>query len=114
MIQGMPLVIYPVKDVAQAQAAYTKFLGVEPYVSSPYYVGYKVGGQEVGLDPNGHAHGLTGPIAYWVVDDIHAAVQTCLDAGAQTQQAVRDVGGGMLVAIVKDADGNLTGLRQMP
>ena len=114
MIQGVPLIVYPVKDIAQAQAAYTKYVGVEPYVASPYYVGYKVGGQEIGLDPHGFEHGLTGPVAYWEVDDIHASVQAFLDAGAQTQQGIQDVGGGLLIALVKDADGNITGLRQAP
>ena len=35
-----------------------------------------------------------------------------LDAGAEAHQRVRDVGGGKLVASVKDADGNVIGLLQ--
>ena len=83
-------------------------------MASPYYVGYKVGDQEVGLDPHGHEHGLTGPVPYWEVDDIHASLQAFLDAGAQTQQGITDVGGGLLIALAKDPDGNITGLRQAP
>ncbi len=58
--------------------------------------------------------GMTGPIGYWHVDDIKKSLQSLLDAGAQTQQDVKDVGGGMLIASVKDADGNVIGLKQAP
>jgi predicted enzyme related to lactoylglutathione lyase len=74
-------------------------------------VGYRIGDQEVGLDPNGHSAGQTGPLAYREVADIHQALKALLDAGGQTQQDVHDVGGGLLIATVKDADGNLIGLR---
>jgi predicted enzyme related to lactoylglutathione lyase len=37
-----------------------------------------------------------------------------LEAGAEVQQATRDVGGGKLIAIVKDPDGNSIGLIQSP
>ena len=71
-----------------------------------YYVGFSVGGQDVGLDPNGHSQGMTGPVGYWQVDDIEETLTLLLDAGAKAQQAVKDVGGGKLIASVKDSDGN--------
>ena len=113
-IQGIKQLVYPVKDIAQAKVLYSKLLGVEPYVDSPYYVGFRVGDQEIGLDPNGHSQGLTGPIGYYEVDDIKKSLQSLLDVGGQVQQDVRDVGGGMLIASVKDADGNSIGLKQLP
>jgi predicted enzyme related to lactoylglutathione lyase len=114
MTSGFNTVIYPVKDLAQAKTLYSKLLGVEPYADAAYYVGFRVGGQEVGLDPHGHDQGLTGPAAYWEVDDIEESLRVLLDAGAETQRPVRDVGGGKLIATVKDADGNVTGLTQSP
>lgn len=108
------LIVYPVKDVARATTLYRTLLGVDPYVESPYYVGFRVGGQEIGLDPNGHKQGLTGPIGYWETKDIKESLRALLDAGAETQQDVKDVGGGKLIAWVKDADGNITGLVQSP
>ncbi len=57
---------------------------------------------------------MTGPVGYWHVNDIKKTLQLLLDAGAQAQQEVKDVGGGKLVASVKDADGNVTGLIQSP
>ena len=112
MIQGIRLFIYPVKDLAQAKTLYSKLLGIEPYVAGAYYVGFKVGDQEIGLDPNGHKQGMTGPIDYWQVNDIKKSLQSFLAAGAQVQQEVKDVGGGRLIASVKDADGNIIGLIQ--
>ena len=106
--------IYPVRDVAQAKRLFSALLGVEPYMDGVYYVGYKVGDQEIGLDPNGHNAGMTGPVGYWHVDDIQKSLQQLLDAGAQTQQAVRDVGRGKLIATLTDTDGNVIGLIQSP
>ncbi len=51
MSQGMRLIVYPVHDLAQAKRLYGTLLGVEPYVDGSYYVGFRVGDQEIGLDP---------------------------------------------------------------
>ncbi len=114
MNHGITTVIYPVKDLEQAKALYSKLLGVAPYADAPYYVGWKLGTMDIGLDPNGHKVGLTGPVSYYQVDDIQASLQTLLDAGAQLLQAVKDVGAGKLIASVKDADGNIIGIMQNP
>jgi predicted enzyme related to lactoylglutathione lyase len=114
MKHGIRTVIYPVKDLDQAKALYGKLLGAVPYADTPYYVGWKLGKMDIGLDPNGHKAGLTGPVSYYQVDDIKASLQTLLDAGAQLLQAVKDVGEGMLIASVKDADGNIIGITQLP
>jgi predicted enzyme related to lactoylglutathione lyase len=55
---------------------------------------------------------MTGPVAYRHVSDIEERLQTLLDAGAAAHQGVRDVGGGKLLASVKDTDGNVIGLIQ--
>lgn len=106
------LIVYPVRDLDAAKAVYSVLLGTEPYVDSPYYVGFRVGDLEVGLDPNGHQQGRSGPLPYRDVPDAEAALKTLVAAGATEVQPVRDVGGGTLVALVEDADGNVTGLRQ--
>ncbi len=112
--QGISLFIYPVKDIEQAKAQFSKFLGVQPYADQPYYVGFKVGEQEIGLDPHGYQQGMTGPVGYRQVLDIRKSLQLLLDAGAQVHQEVKDVGGGKLIATVKDASGNTIGLIQFP
>ena len=112
MPQGISLRVYPVKDAARATKLYTQLLGVAPYVEAPYYVGFRVGDQEIGLDPNGHKSGQTGPLAYTQVGDIRKSLKDLVGAGAQVHQDVREVGGGKLTATVKDADGNVIGLMQ--
>ena len=114
MNQGIRTIIYPVKDIAQAKTLYSKLLGVEPYADEAYYVGFRVGDQEIGLDPNGHNAGMTGPVGYYHVNDIKKSLQLLLDAGAQVQQEVKDVGGVKLIASVRDADSNIIGLLQFP
>lgn len=112
MTEGVKTIIFPVKDLATARTLYSNFLGVEPNMDQPYYVNFSIDGQDIGLDPNGHAQGMTGPVCYRHVDDIEKSLQLLLDAGAEPHQTVRNVGGGKLVASVKDADGNLLGLIQ--
>ena len=111
MTEGVKTIIYPVKDLAAAKAVFTELLGT-PEMDEVYYVGWKVAGQDVGLDPNGHAKGMPGPIGYWDVADIHSTLKALAAAGAEVLQDVKDVGGGKLVASVKDADGNPIGLIQ--
>ena len=107
--QGIRTIVYPVKDIAKAKALYRDLLGVEPYADSPYYVGFKVDNLDIGLDPNGHKEGMT---VYYHVDDIKKNLKLLVDAGAKTIQEIKDVGGGRLIASVKDADGNIIGLIQ--
>lgn len=106
------LIAFPVKDLTAAKKVIGAFLSVEPYVDSEYYVGYRLGDMELGLDPNGHAQGYTAPIAYADIADIKQSIKTLVDAGAKVIQEPTDVGGGLLIARLQDADGNFIGLRQ--
>src|SRR5262249_11669423 len=84
------------------------FLGAEPYTDGEWYVGYRVGESEVGLDPNAKA---AGPIAYVDVDDLEAALKELTAAGAKVVQPPKDVGGGLTIAQIEDPAGNTLGLR---
>jgi len=86
-------------------------LGVEPYVDQPYYVGYRVGELEIGLDPNAQN---AGPVTYIDVADIKSSLQEIIALGATMQQDIKDVAHELLVASVKDKDGNILGFRQNP
>jgi predicted enzyme related to lactoylglutathione lyase len=114
MNEGVKTIIYPVADLAAAKALFTALLGAEPDSDAPYYVGWKVAGQDIGLDPNGHRTGMTGPLAYYQVDDIAGSLKALVDAGATVKQEPKDVGGGKLIASVTDKDGNPIGLTQNP
>jgi predicted enzyme related to lactoylglutathione lyase len=114
MNQGIGTIIYPVKDIAQAKNLFSKLLGVEPYMDQPYYVGYKIGNQDIGLDPNGYNRGMTGAVGYYHVSDIDKTLRLLREAGATNVQEVKDVGGGKLIASVTSAEGNVIGLIQLP
>jgi len=106
MANNIPLIVYPVKDLAASKKFFTTYLRTEPYADGEWYVGYKLDGVEVGLDPNG-----TAVVSYIDVDDIEASLKTMQDAGGTVVMEPKDVGGGLMVAQV-EIDGNVLGLRQ--
>ncbi|RTQ48565.1 VOC family protein [Hymenobacter gummosus] len=114
MLQGLRTIVYPVRDLARARQWYTQVLGQPPYFDEPFYVGFSVGGYELGLDPNGPAAGAGGPVTYWGVADAASAYIRLLELGAQPHEAVHDVGGGILLGSVHDPFGNAFGIIQNP
>ena len=109
MNKGVKTVLYPVKDMTQAKTRFQKLLEVEPYADQPYYIGFKVGDQDIGLVPNNPEAGMT---AFYHVDDIKNSLQILVDAGAKIIQDVKNVGGGRLIASARDTDNNIVGLIQ--
>ena len=109
MNKGIKTVIYPTKEITQAKTLFQKLLGVEPYADEPYYVGFKIGDQDIGLIPNGQNAGMT---AFYHVDDIKTSLHILLDAGSEIIQDIKNVGGGKLIASAKDKDNNIIGLIQ--
>ncbi|HWD65678.1 MAG TPA: VOC family protein [Solirubrobacteraceae bacterium] len=110
--EGIKTVLHPVSDLEAAKPVYTAVLGSPPDHDAPYYVGYDIAGQHIGLVPGGGPQGMSSPVAYWHVSDIEAKLAEVTAAGAQIKDPVRDVGGGRLVATVSDPDGNVLGLLQ--
>jgi len=113
MLQGLRTVIYQVDDLQKGKEWYGRVLGIEPYFDQPFYVGFNVGGYELGLTPDG-SKGPGGIIAYWGVEDAHAAFRRLIEQGATEQSGVQDVGEGILVATVLDPFGNIFGIIQNP
>ena len=109
MNKGIKTVLYPVKDIKQATALFRKFLGVDPYAEQPYYVGFKVDDQDIGLVPNNPEGRVT---AFYHVDDIKNSLQILIDGGASIIQDIKNVGGDRLIASVRDKDDNIIGLVQ--
>jgi catechol 2,3-dioxygenase-like lactoylglutathione lyase family enzyme len=112
MFLGLRTVIYPAPDLDASKAWFTTLLGVGPYFDQPFYVGYHVGGYELGLDPN--ADPATGAQSYWGVPDIHAAYRTLLAAGARRHTQVTETGDGIKVAGVLEPGGAFLGLIENP
>src|ERR1051325_3848183 len=84
-------VLHPVSDLAAAKAVYAALLGVAPTTDGPYYVGFEVAGQQIGLGPGGGPQGMTSPVAYWHVPDIAAKLAEVTSAGGTMKEPVRDV-----------------------
>ena len=116
MILGLRTVIYRVPDLQRAKAWYSAAFEVKPYFDELFYVGFNIGGYELGLDPSVKevAAGPGGAVAYWGVANIENAVQHFTRAGARLEAQVQDVGGDIRVATVADPFGNLIGLIENP
>jgi predicted enzyme related to lactoylglutathione lyase len=113
MLLGLRTVIYPTPDLAKGKAFYTDVLETPPYFDQPFYVGFSVGGFELGLVPDGKP-GDQGSITYWGVEDAAAELVRLVGLGARVHQEVTDVGEGIKVASVLDPFGNVLGIIENP
>jgi predicted enzyme related to lactoylglutathione lyase len=117
MFLGLRTAIYHVSNIELAKQWYTKVLEVAPYFDQPFYVGYNVGGYELGLQPDEGTSveaRADGTVAYWGVADAGAAFNRLIELGAISHEAVQDVGEGIKVGTVKDPFGNIFGVIQNP
>ena len=115
MLQGLRTAIYHVGDLEAAKEWYAEVLGTRPYFDEPFYVGFDVGGFELGLQPDGStSRSSTGVIAYWGVDDADAALARLLELGARGHGGVQDVGDSIRIATVLDPFGNVFGFIENP
>jgi len=111
-VLGLATTIYRVPDLARAKVWYARAFQQEPYFDQPFYVGFNIGGYELGLDPDlteGRA-GAGGTVAYWRVPDLQTALTHFVAIGARVVANARDVGEGIKVATVADPFGNEIGL----
>ena len=116
VLRSIRSVIYKVNDLAMAKAFYASALGRQPYFATPFYIGFDVDGQELGLDPDVSllGPGPGGGVAYWKVADIHAVwKRLTTELGGHPVELPHNVGGEILTAIVADPFGNLVGLIQI-
>jgi hypothetical protein len=113
MILGLRTAIYPVPDLIQGKEWYARVLAVEPYFDEPFYVGFSVGGFELGLIPDGKP-GTDGVAAYWGVADAEKAYARLIELGATAHDDVKDVGGGIKVGSVLDPFGNVFSIIENP
>ncbi len=111
VFETLRTIVYPVTDLASAKAWWTALLGAPPYFDEPFYVGYDVNGNEVGLVPGAPED---SPTTYWRVRDAAAAYQTLLVHGATEHETPHEVGGGIVTASARDASGNLIGMISLP
>jgi len=112
-ILGLRTVIYKVEDLEKAKEWYSKAFDTQPYFDEPYYIGYNIGGYELGLQTDENVKG-TNVATFWGVEDINKAYEHFISLGATTDEAPMNVGGELMVATVKDPWGNLVGLIYNP
>ena len=114
VLRAIRSVIYTVDDLARAKQFYATALGREPYFDQPFYVGFDVDGQELGLDPDVSTRkpGPGGALAFWRVDDLTATWNALTTSGGQPLEPPHNVGGSTAVAVIADPFGNYVGLIQ--
>jgi len=113
MILGLRTAIYAAPDLQSGAAFYSAVLGVAPYFEEPFYVGFQVGGFELGLVPDAQPGG-EGVAALWGTADVDAELARLLALGAKLHQPVTEVGGGIRVAAVLDPFGNVFSIIENP
>lgn len=115
MFKGLRTTIYQVPDIDQGKRWYGAAFGVMPYFDQPFYVGFNIGGYELGLQADAPTASVTeNVVAYWGVEDVDAALAHLVTQGASLHSAAQDVGQGIRVASVRDPFGNVIGIIQNP
>jgi predicted enzyme related to lactoylglutathione lyase len=116
MFHGLRTVIYHASDLEAAKAWYSQALDIKPYFDQPFYIGFNVGGYELGLDPDPTSATGTGTsaVAYWGVANVEAALARLVELGATDRFGVQDVGGDIRMASVIDPFGNVFGIIENP
>jgi len=115
MLLGLRTVVYRVSDIRKGKEWYTRILALAPYFDEPFYVGYNIGGYELGLQPDeGNPAKGEGVVAYWGVQNAEAELQRLIELGATKHEDVQDVGDDIKVATVKDPFGNTFGIIENP
>lgn len=111
-LTGLRTVIYPTDDLQGTKKWWINFLGFDPYFDEPFYVGFNVAGYELGLLPD--ANSADGALTYWGVDDVPAAVEASLEAGATEHSPATEVGEGIVTATVRTPQGSIVGFIYNP
>ena len=109
---GLRTTIYVVPDLAKAKEWYSKAFQALPYFDEPFYVGFSIGGYELGLMPEEQPVGKRSAniFSYWGVDDIETEYKRLLALGATADEKPTNVGGEIVVARVRDPWGNIVGI----
>ena len=111
-ILGLRTIIYKVGDITKAKEWYAKAFETQPYFDEIFYVGFNIGGYELGLQPEEKAstEKSGGVLTYWGVEDIQKEYDRFVKLGATEHEVPENVGGDIMVASVKDPWGNCIGL----
>jgi predicted enzyme related to lactoylglutathione lyase len=122
-LRGMATLNFWAADVKAARDWYSELFGIDPYfqrpdAENPAYIEFRLGDyqHEFGIidskwAPNGAGSGAPGgAIIHWHVDDINAAYEKLLAAGATPYDPITVRGPGFTTASVVDPFGNVLGI----
>jgi predicted enzyme related to lactoylglutathione lyase len=109
---GLRSSIYPASNLAESKAWWTKSLGIEPYFDEPFYVGFNLGGYELGLNPA--MPPMPTSITYWGVNSVPEAIESLTAQGAKVIFGPTDVGDGIVIADLESATGEVFGVIDNP
>jgi predicted enzyme related to lactoylglutathione lyase len=112
MFLGLRTINYAAPDLDAAKAWFTALLGHGPYFDEPFYVGFEVGGYELGLNPD--LDPAESPRTYWGVADAQVALDAMVAAGATVHDPVTEVGDGIRLGTVREPGGSLLGVIENP
>ena len=113
---GLRTCVYMVADMEAAKQWYSKAFDTLPYFDEPFYIGFNIGGFELGLQPEANPTKEKPETVrlYWGVENIQEVYDHLLQLGATADEAPHSVGGPLLIATVKDPWGNLLGMIYNP
>lgn len=113
---GLRTTIYKVDDIARAKEWYAKAFLTQPYFDEPFYVGFSIGGFELGLQPDDTCSSdkVESVVSYWGVNDINETFNRLISLGASENEKPYNVGDDLMTATVKDPFGNVIGLIYNP
>ena len=113
---GLRTTIYKVGDIEKATLWYSKAFETEPYFKESFYVGFNIGGYELGLQPeeNPTTDKVESVVSYWGVKHIQEVYDRLISLGARENEKPYNAGGELMTAKVKDPFGNVIGLIHNP
>lgn len=113
---GLRTAKYTARDLGAAKAWYSEVLGIVPYFDEPFYVGFNVGGFELGITPDSAAASVRAEagVAYWGVANADRTYARLRALGATDFEPIQDVGGGIRIGAVRDPFGNVLGIIENP
>ena len=113
---GLRTTAYIVNDLDEAKIWYAKAFKTKPYFDEPFYVGFNIGGYELGLMPEDNQPNKKGEnvLSYWGVEDIQESYNYLLECGATKHQEPMNVGEEIMVASVFDPWENIIGIIYNP
>ncbi|PKQ69420.1 VOC family protein [Labilibaculum manganireducens] len=113
---GLRTTIYKTNELSKAKLWYSRAFETSPYFDEDFYVGFNIGGFELGLLPetDSNASKTDNVLSYWGVDDINKTFSHLIEVGAAVHEQPTNVGGELWVASVKDPWGNVIGIIYNP